>query len=272
VLWGLSWAQHAFVSGVDRAKALNERERLQRPPVAAKNAVPPLRHFVPLPPGDAQPLNPADIEREIEQSIRDFERQMAAAMPPAARPSEPEEQQLNSFPELDQPMEALPLLKFAPPDLVATGPEIRGDQLFQDVAPAGGWLVGLRVMKGESWGGSILALQPIYQVGDEYHLGQQCGGGVRAIDQRQFLAKPGYAVGKIEAKIGLIMNAFRVEFRKVNKDRLDLADAYVSEWYGGSGGGLQEIDGGGSPLVGLAGSYHPRDELITIQALKVLLR
>jgi hypothetical protein len=212
------------------------------------------------------------MEREFEQAMRDFKRQMAAAMPPPARPPKPNELQLEPFPELSPPEEELPLLTFAPPDLVAIGPEIRGDELFQDVAPAGGWLVGLRAMKGESWGGSILALQPIYQVDGEYRLGQQCGGGVRAIEQRQFLAKPGYAVGKIEAKIGLIMNAFRVEFRKVDKDRLDLADAYVSEWYGGSGGGLQEIDGGGSPLVGLVGSYHPRDELITIQALKVLLR
>lgn len=226
-------------------------------------------------------LEAARFQEDIREAMRQFERQMAelgqppvrlpagVPVPPLPLPPGPPGVKLPPLPELKAAEVELPRLAFGPADISAVGPEVRGDRLFQDVAPAGGWLVGFRAIKGESWGGSILALQPIYQVGSEYSLGEQCGGGVGGSDQQQFLAKPGYAVGKIEAKLGLIMNAFRIEFRRVKDGRLDTADSYFSEWYGGDGGGLTELDGGASPLVGIAGSYHPRDEVIAIQSLKV---
>ena len=169
---------------------------------------------------------------------------------------------------MEKPEQALPLLTFGPTDLQPLGREIHGDRLFQDIAPAGGWLVGFRATKGRPWNGAIVALQPIYQVGGEYHLGQSCGSGQQALEHVQFLAKPGYAIGKVEARIGLIMNALRIEFQRVDGAGLIPVDSYTTDWFGAEGGGPQTFDGGGSPLVGLAGSFQPDGEVITIQLLR----
>jgi hypothetical protein len=183
-------------------------------------------------------------------------------------PPEPAVPEIPPLPPLGQPEKELPPLAFGPADLAPLGREIHGDHLFQDIAPQGGWLVGLRATKGEPWNGAIVALQPIYQVGNEYQLGQQCGSGKQALEHKQFLAKPGYAIGKIEARLGLIMNAVRIEFYRVEDAGLIPADSYATDWFGAEGGGPQTFDGGGSPLVGLAGSFQPDGEIITLQVLR----
>lgn len=187
---------------------------------------------------------------------------------PEQAPREPPPDTLPPLPELEKPEQALPLLTFGPTDLQPLGPEIRGDSLFQDIAPAGGWLVGFRVTKGRPWNGAIVALQPIYQVGGEYRLGQSCGSGQQALEHAQFLARPGYAIGKVEARFGLIMNALRIEFQRVDGASLTPANSYTTEWFGAEGGGPHSLDGGGSPLVGLAGSFEREGELISIQLLR----
>jgi hypothetical protein len=207
-----------------------------------------------------------------EQFARDIRPQVPDVSPlvpaPEQSPKEPAGEKKPSFPPLEKPETALPLLEFGPKDVEPLGPEIRGDHLFQDTAPPGGWLVGLRVTKGRPWDGAIVALRPIYQVGDEYQLGQQCGGGEQAIEHVQFLAKPGYAIGKIEARLGLIMNAVRIEFYRADGAGLIPADSYATDWFGAEGGSPQTFDGGGSALVGLAGSFQPEGEVITIQVLR----
>ena len=217
----------------------------------------------------AEAPNPAKFQNDFREAMRQIEKQLAERFPAIEPPAPEPPAAVLPAPPLGEPEQELPLLEFGPQDVAAIGPVIHGDELFQDVAPAGGWLVGLRVIKGESWGGSILALQPIYQVGGEYRVGQQCGGGIAGIEHLQLLGKPGYAIGKIEARIGLIMNAVRTHFYRVNGQKLDSADAYASDWVGGDGGSLTALDGQGAPLVGVAGSYQPQDELITIQALRI---
>ena len=64
----------------------------------------------------------------------------------------------------------------------------RGDA-FTDSAPEGGLLVGLQIVKGKSWGGALCAVQPVYQVGTGYQLGQR--HGARGGDEHQVIAKPG---------------------------------------------------------------------------------
>ncbi|HEX5102525.1 MAG TPA: hypothetical protein VFV87_01860, partial [Pirellulaceae bacterium] len=215
---------------------------------------------------------------EVRMAIQQVEDQLAetnrvAGLPQESRPPEaiapePLASMLPPLPDLDKPGQELPLLAFGPADVQPLGREIHGDHLFQDIAPPGGWLVGLRVTKGKPWDGAIVALQPIYQVGGEYHLGQTCGSGRQALQHEQFLAKPGYAVGKIEARLGLIMNAVRIEFYKVDDGRLNPADSYSTDWFGAEGGGPHAFNGEGSPLVGLAGSFQPEGEVITIQVLR----
>ncbi|MFN0021622.1 MAG: hypothetical protein ACKVP0_25525, partial [Pirellulaceae bacterium] len=121
---------------------------------------------------------------------------------------------------MDEPF-ALPLVEGAMPvfetlqpgDLPAatTAPDVWGERRFSDRSPRGEPLVGLRIIQGDNWGGAVQALQPIYLAEDRYFLGGRCGnaGGKR---QAQSVAEPGYAIGAIEVHQGLVVNAVRIEY------------------------------------------------------------
>jgi len=165
---------------------------------------------------------------------------------------------LQPLPDPAPPAQALPLASNRPEEIVPVGNLETNVRLqsFDERAPEGGVLVGLRLIKGMNWGGAICGVQAIYQVGDMYSLGAsfEPGGGV---EQREFLAKPGYAVAAIQCRSGLSLNAVQIEFRRVMDRGLDPNDAYRTEWYGCEGGGVQPlVDGDGSFLVGLRGTSH----------------
>ncbi|HUE72392.1 MAG TPA: hypothetical protein VMP01_16020, partial [Pirellulaceae bacterium] len=133
-----------------------------------------------------------------------------------------------------------------------------------------GWLVGLRIVRGFNWGGAIRSLQPIYQVEGEYQLGKLCGSPGGAA-QTQVLAKPGYAIGRIECRAGLVNNAVLLTFFKVKDQGLDLDDSYTTQWLGSDGGGeMPAVGGRGEIIVGLAGTFHPGDDLVELQGLATL--
>ncbi len=94
---------------------------------------------------------------------------------------------------------------------------------FADSAPEGGFLVGMRFFLGRSWGGAIQGVQPIYQVGGEYQVGRRYGadGGLA----HQELARPGYAVGAIDARAGLVLNSVQMTFQRVAEGKLDSTDS-----------------------------------------------
>ena len=135
----------------------------------------------------------------------------------------------------------------------------QGDR-YAEKAPADGLLVGLRVAKGTNWGGALQAVQPIYQAGTGYALGQRHGkaGG----DEHQLLAKPGYAVGAINARAGAVLNAVQLVFCRVNGRRLDPSDRYESPWIGCEGGGPCQLDPRGAPITGLFGTWQ--DDLTSL--------
>jgi hypothetical protein len=125
---------------------------------------------------------------------------------------------------------------------------------FKDAAPSGGLLVGLRFAKGKNWGGALQAVQPIYQAGAEYALGNRHGkeGG----DEHQLLARPGYAIGAINVRAGLVMNAIQVVYYRIDGKRLDAADRYESEWVGSEGGGPFQLDPQGKPITEVFGTFQ----------------
>lgn len=131
---------------------------------------------------------------------------------------------------------------------------------FDDAAPAGGLLVGLRCAKGTNWGGAIQAVQPIYQVGPGYAVGGRHGklGG----DEQTLVAKPGYAVGAVQARAGLALNAIQLEFYRIAGQRLDPADRYTSPWVGCDGGSPYQLDPQGDPIIGIFG--HWADDLVSV--------
>jgi hypothetical protein len=136
---------------------------------------------------------------------------------------------------------------------------------FSDAAPDGGVLVGLRCAKGKNWGGALQAVQPIYQVGVGYALGKRHGteGG----DEHDLLAKPGYAIGAINARAGLVLNAIQVVFYRHDGQQLDPADRYESEWVGSEGGGPFQLDPKGKPIVEIFGTFH--DDLVSLGVVPV---
>jgi hypothetical protein len=281
LVMGIQWV-HGALQNVGAGEAVAAAPEIQ--PQQQLNPIPQPIPLRPLPPPvelpQAEPPHPNQFAEEVQNAIRRVEEEVARAerlgfpdvapLEPAPEPAEPMPAQdaLPPLPPPGKPEQELPALAFGPSDVGALGGEIRGEHLFQDIAPRGGWLVGLRATKGRPWNGAIVALQPIYQVAGEYQLGQPCGRGQQALEHEEFLAKPGYAIGKIEARLGLIMNAVRIHFYRVDGAALVPADSYATDWFGADGGGPHVFDGGGSPLVGLAGSFKPEGEVITIQVLR----
>ena len=125
---------------------------------------------------------------------------------------------------------------------------------FRDTAPAKGMLVGFEIGLGK-WGPNDIvgAVRPIFvnERGEEV-LGSQ-HGKVNGQTIR-IKAKPGYAVGAITAKSVAALDGFSVTFMKIEKDRLNPADKYESDWVGGGGTLPQATVGGdGTPAIGIVG-------------------
>jgi hypothetical protein len=179
--------------------------------------------------------------------------------------------EMQDFPELRRPQVALPRLSYDEQDVMLAGPREKGGRdEFDDRAPSGAWMVGLRIVRGNSWGGAVRSIQPIYQVEDKYHLGSLCGSeGGEA--QTEVLAQPGYAIGKIECRAGLVNNAVRLTFCRVKEQGLDPDDSYATQWLGSEGGGaMPAIGGRGEAIVGLSGTYQNDHDIIELQGLVAL--
>jgi hypothetical protein len=162
-------------------------------------------------------------------------------------------------PTADAPLVAKP--SSAQPGAQGTPGEIIGSPFgheFSDSSPAGGLLVGFEV--GLEWFIDypiVGRLRPIYRVGDKESLGGTFGmkkdAGIKSV-----VARPGYAVGAITARMGLGIDGFSVTFMKVVGDRLDPKDSYESEWVGNpkSRWAPQLLGGKGVPIVGLLGRQN----------------
>jgi hypothetical protein len=145
------------------------------------------------------------------------------------------------MPEWELPREPVPVSVIDPRDV----------ENFHDVAQDGGVLVGLRVSQGKDFGGAVQALQPIYQVADQYQLGLWCG--MPSGMERVLLAKPGYVIGRVNVRAGLVVDAIQVQFIQVRGGRLNAGDVYDSEWVGGEGGDVSDVSSEPSLIVGLSG-------------------
>lgn len=142
------------------------------------------------------------------------------------------------------------------------GPRIQGgggSPEFRDHAPDGGLLVGFELGMGKFANlDTVVAVRPIYRVGDKEVPGQQYGTDTsRPV---KILAKPGYAVGAISLQTGIPISGLSVTFMKVADGKLDPKDGYESEWVGSPRGGFAvKIGDGGSPVVGILGKATDKD-------------
>ncbi len=123
---------------------------------------------------------------------------------------------------------------------------------FESSAPDGGLLVGMRIYTGISFGGVIEGFQPVYQVGDEYEIGEICGN--KRASMEEIIARPGYAVGALEFQRGLVINSMALWFQKLDGDALSPTDSYVSETIGIDDRNSEKLSSNNGPIVGITGT------------------
>jgi hypothetical protein len=161
----------------------------------------------------------------------------------------------HTFQLLPKPKHAFPVFSYNPERTKLLGPagSNRGFA-FGSVSPEGGILVGLRFAQGSSFGGAIHAIQPIYQVGDRYEIGKRHGksGGTMST----VLARPGYAIGGLNVRSGLVLNAVQVIFCEVDGYELDLKKHYLADWVGTKGGTGYQLHSPGKIAVGVVGTME----------------
>ncbi|MSQ94071.1 MAG: hypothetical protein EXR98_05885 [Gemmataceae bacterium] len=134
------------------------------------------------------------------------------------------------------------------------------NQTFRDEAPAGGRLIGFELGLSEAFNVDMVrAVQPIYGTPN----GEVAGRRFGADFTKPVLvkAKPGYAVGALNVKAGLIINGFSVTFMRVKGDGLDPTDSYSTQWIGDKTGGNGPIllAGDGATIVGVIGRHNARE-------------
>jgi hypothetical protein len=122
---------------------------------------------------------------------------------------------------------------------------------FEDLLPEGGVLIGFFAAEPES--AHVGFLQPIYLTGQGEKIGQPYGECSKKPVQC-LKAKPGYAVGALDLRKGGILDGISVTFMKVQGEKLDSADSYVSPWIGGKGGAPASYTSNGALVVGIHGS------------------
>ena len=74
------------------------------------------------------------------------------------------------------------------------------------------------------------------------------------------VARPGYAVGAINTRTGLLLDAFQLVFMKLKNGRLDPDDSYMTNWLGDPrGGGPRDALGAGKLVIGIHGRSNGRE-------------
>lgn len=111
---------------------------------------------------------------------------------------------------------------------------------FKEVFDADGVLVGFEITKRSAFGGDLIeSLQPIVQVQGQEKTGHRHGGNTGA--PQKVVARDGYAVGRVEGRVGMMVNGFKITFMRVQDGALDPSDSYESPWIG--------FDKGGAPFT-----------------------
>lgn len=124
---------------------------------------------------------------------------------------------------------------------------------FQEVAPRGWLLVGVKVSYIERFGGhKISSVQPLFRSVRTVKAGARFGTVMGK--EITVTAKPGYAVGALITNTGLTVDGFGMTFMKVVDDRLDREQSYDSPWLGDrQGGSPKDVVSDGRLCVGLQG-------------------
>jgi len=189
--------------------------------------------------------------------------QIGQERPPDSQPSSPRAERVAQVGDVgpDPSSAARVSIKAKSGVYLSTRPEQSGNERerFRELAPAGGVLVGARVGYIDAFGGSKVGMiQPIFQAGTAYVAGKPHGKEIPP--SIRVTARPGYAVGGINTRTGLLLDAFQFVFMKFRDGQLDPADSYASDWLGDPrGGGDGKASGEGKLVVGIHGRSNGRE-------------
>ncbi len=115
-------------------------------------------------------------------------------------------------------------------------------------------------------GPKVASIQPIFQVGENYVLGNRFGKDIPP--SATVVARPGYAVGAINTHTGLLLDAFQIVFMRFKDGQLESNESYTTDWLGDSRGGSPgAATGEGKLIVGVHGRTNGR----TINSLGLLV-
>ncbi|HZZ73983.1 MAG TPA: hypothetical protein VFE24_17145 [Pirellulales bacterium] len=123
-----------------------------------------------------------------------------------------------------------------------------GGSPFSELAKSSSVLVGLDLGLGDLNEARIVrSIQAIYDSPNGNVRGKKFGG--LAVEHLTIEAKPGYAIGAIEAWGGARLDGLSATFMRRRGSQLDRTDAYESRWLGGRGGSVHTKLGGSGHLV-----------------------
>ena len=220
-------------------------------------------------PAASTPGTPRTRRRREQVARRTPGLDNALATSPVQREASPAQTAIDNSPSPDpsKPAQVAIGVNLASASLIelprrAEGWPVRGER-FRETGPNGGLLVGLRVGYMNTRGClKISSVQPIFQAGSSYIEGARQGVAVPA--ETTVVAKPGYAVGGVNVRSGLLVDAIQLVFMKYENGQLDPAESYVSAWLGDTRGGFpKSVSGQGKIVAGIHGAtnQHKVNEL-----------
>ncbi len=135
-------------------------------------------------------------------------------------------------------------------DVLQQAPD--ADEGFIDVGPSGSYLVGFRYSTQPGWGDKyVIGIQPIYESGNGKVLGRLRGEHVGLATD--VIAPDGYAVAGLAISSGLVLDAFRITYAKVDGNAVDASVISDSELIGNQTKQLQPAEATGRQAVGIRG-------------------
>ena len=128
-----------------------------------------------------------------------------------------------------------------------------GGGMFEEIPVEGALLIGLNLATGDIAGHRVLrTLQAVY-LSPQGMLDGEPHGDLGS-DYAMLLAKPGFAVGALKVRSGLVVDGLALVYMRIRGDKLDPSDTYTSDWVGGQGGNAPTlVSGKGRPAVGIFG-------------------
>jgi hypothetical protein len=125
-----------------------------------------------------------------------------------------------------------------------------GNVAVNETHADGGVLIGF--FAGEDDGGHVGFLQPIYLTAQGEKVGKAYGVVRQPVQCLK--AKAGYALGGVNMRAGIVIDALTLVFMKVDGERLNPVDGYMSATIGGQGGAPKGVASKGELLIGMHGN------------------